>query len=145
MNWRREPASWRTNEHWVAFVPFAAHYPIEVHLYPRTRVPDLPALDEDQRAALPEIYLEVLHRMEGVFDDTFPAISAWHQSPVHTGRDSFWLHLEIFSIRRAVGKLKFLAGSESAMDAFVNDIAPEVQAARLREVDLTDRTSRSSG
>jgi len=132
------------NEHWVAFVPFAAHYPLEVHLYPRTRVPDLPALGEAQRAALPEIYLEVLHRMEGVFDDTFPAISAWHQSPVHTGRDSFWLHLEIFSIRRAVGKLKFLAGSESAMDAFVNDIAPEVQAARLRDVDLTARSTGSS-
>ena len=72
------------NEHWVAFVPFAAHYPLEVHLYPRTRVPDLPALDEDQRATLPEIYLEVLHRMEGVFDDTFPSISAWHQSPGRT-------------------------------------------------------------
>jgi UDPglucose--hexose-1-phosphate uridylyltransferase len=127
------------NEHWVAFVPFAAHYPIEVHLYPRTRVPDLPSLDEAQRAALPEIYLEVLHRMEGVFADTFPAISAWHQAPVHIGRDDFWLHLEIFSIRRAVGKLKFLAGSESAMDAFVNDITPEAQAARLRDVDISTR------
>lgn len=26
-------------EHWVAFVPYAAHWPYEVHLYPRHRVP----------------------------------------------------------------------------------------------------------
>ena len=39
---------------------------------------------------------------------------------------------EVFSIRRAAGKLKFLAGSESAMGAFVNDITPEVAAERLR-------------
>ena len=30
-------------EHWVAFVPYAAHWPYEVHLYPRRRVPDLRA------------------------------------------------------------------------------------------------------
>jgi UDPglucose--hexose-1-phosphate uridylyltransferase len=72
--------------------------------------------------------------MEGVFDDTLPAISGVHQAPVHADPDDFWLHLEVFSIRRAVGKLKFLAGSESAMGAFVNDITPEIAAQRLREV-----------
>lgn len=122
------------NEHWIAFVPFAARWPIEVHLYPLRRVVDFTELDEDQRAALPEIYLEVLARMEGVFDDSLPAVSAWHQAPVHHGRDTFWMHLELFSIRRAPGKLKYLAGSESAMDAFVNDITPELAAQRLRDV-----------
>ena len=129
-----------SNEHWVAFVPFAARWPLEVHLYPRVKVPDLPALDPDAQAALPEIYLEVLHRMEGVFDDTFPAISAWHQAPVRVGRDDFWLHLELFSIRRAVGKLKYLAGSESAMGAFVSDVLPEATAERLRAVHLAPPT-----
>jgi UDPglucose--hexose-1-phosphate uridylyltransferase len=45
----------------------------------------------------------------------------------------------VFTIRRAVGKLKYLAGSESAMGAFVNDISPEVAAARLREVEQVAR------
>ena len=31
-----------SSEHWVAFVPFAARWPVEVHLYPRRPVPDLP-------------------------------------------------------------------------------------------------------
>jgi len=53
---------------------------------------------------------------------------------VHAASEDFWLHLEVFSIRRAVGKLKYLAGSESAMGAFVNDISPETAAQRLRDV-----------
>ncbi len=72
--------------------------------------------------------------MEGMFDDTLPAITGVHQAPVHAASEDFWLHLEVFSIRRAVGKLKYLAGSESAMGAFVNDITPETAAQRLRDV-----------
>jgi UDPglucose--hexose-1-phosphate uridylyltransferase len=118
----------------VAFVPFAARWPVEVHLYPRRQVRDLAALEDAERAALAELYLDVIRRMEGIFDDTLPAISGVHQAPVHADADAYWLHLEVFSIRRAVGKLKFLAGSESAMGAFVNDITPEIAAQRLREV-----------
>jgi UDPglucose--hexose-1-phosphate uridylyltransferase len=40
----------------------------------------------------------------------------------------------VFSIRRAPGKLKYLAGSESAMGAFVNDVLPEEAAKLLRAV-----------
>ena len=38
------------------------------------------------------------------------------------------------SIRRAPGKLKYLAGTESGMGVWINDIAPEEAAERLREV-----------
>lgn len=124
------------NADWVAFVPFAARWPVEVSIFPRRQVPDLPALTAAERLTLAEIYLQVLHRMEGVFDDTLPAISAWHQAPVHVGREDFWLHLQVLSIRRAVGKIKYLAGSESGMGAFINDVTPESAARRLREVSL---------
>ncbi len=124
------------NEHWTAFVPFAARWPIEVHLYPRRQVPDLPALTDDERDAFVPIYSEALRRMEGVFDDTLPSITAWNQAPVRAGREDFWLHLRLFSIRRSVGKVKYLAGSESGMGAFINDISPESAAQRLRGVQL---------
>ena len=100
---------------------------------------DLTFLSADERETLAALYLEVIGRMEGVFDDTLPAITGVHQSPVHAADDDFWLHLEVFTIRRAVGKLKFLAGSESAMGAFVNDISPEVAAERLRDVQWAAR------
>ena len=61
-------------------------------------------------------------------------IAAWHQAPVHIDRDLAYLHLQVFSIRRAVDKLKYLAGSESGMGAFVTDVLPEDVAHSLREV-----------
>ena len=49
-------------------------------------------------------------------------------------RDLAYLHLQLFSTRGAPGKLKYLAGSESAMGVFINDVVPEQAAQRLREV-----------
>jgi UDPglucose--hexose-1-phosphate uridylyltransferase len=120
-------------ESWTAFVPFAARWPLEVHVYPHEHVPDLPALGEAERTELSSIYLDVLHRMEAVFDDTLPYIAAWYQAPVRMDRDLARLHLQVFTTRRGPGKLKHLAGSESAMGAFVNDISPETAARLLRE------------
>ncbi|HEX2317840.1 MAG TPA: galactose-1-phosphate uridylyltransferase [Streptosporangiaceae bacterium] len=118
---------------WTAFVPFAARWPLEVHLYPHRQAPDLPSLSGAERAELSRLYLDVLRRMEAVFDDTLPYIAAWHQAPVRIDRDLAYLHLQLFSIRRAAGKLKYLAGSESAMGAFVNDVSPEAAARLLRD------------
>lgn len=120
--------------HWTAFVPYAAHWPYEVHLYPRQRVPDLPSLPEDARAEFCELYLDLLRRFDRLFAVPAPYISAWHQAPVRYGRDEFALHLELFTIMRAPGKLKYLAGSESGMGAFANDVSPEAAARRLREL-----------
>ncbi|GAA0449549.1 galactose-1-phosphate uridylyltransferase [Streptomyces sp. NPDC046215] len=123
--------------HWTAFVPYAAHWPYEVHLYPRRRVPDLPALDDAARAELPGLYLELLRRFDRLFGPGHPPtpyISAWHQAPFHhPHRTEFALHLELFTVRRTPGKLKFLAGSESGMSVFINDVPPEAAAQRLRE------------
>jgi UDPglucose--hexose-1-phosphate uridylyltransferase len=125
-------------EHWTAFVPQSAHWPYEVHVYPNRRVPDLLGLDEDARAEFPRLYLELLRRFDRIFGEgqpPTPYISGWHQAPFSTpDRREFALHLELFTIRRTSGKLKFLAGSESGMGAFVNDVPPESAAMRLREV-----------
>ena len=42
-------------------------------------------------------------------------------------------HLRVLSIRRAPGKLKYLAGTESGMGVWSNDIIPEEAAQRLRD------------
>ncbi|MET8943110.1 galactose-1-phosphate uridylyltransferase [Streptomyces sp. NPDC004542] len=132
------------SEHWLAFVPYAAHWPYEIHLYPRRRVPDLLALDEAARSEFPKVYLELLRRFDRIFGDgepPTPYIAGWHQAPFGqledfegVTRNDFALHLELFTIRRTSGKLKFLAGSESGMSVFINDVPPERAAQRLREV-----------
>ena len=121
------------NEHWTAFVPAAARWPFEVHLYPHRQVPDLAALTAAERAAfgaaLPRCCCAASTACSA---SPMPYISAWHQAPVRQDRELAYLHLELFSIRRAPGKLKYLAGSESAMGAFVNDVLPEEAARMLR-------------
>ena len=120
-------------EHWIAFVPHAARWPYEVHLYPRRRQPDLQALTGAEQDEFCDVYLDLLRRFDRLFGAPAPYISGWHQAPAGAGREDFALHLELFTIRRAPDKLKYLAGSESGMDAFTNDITPEAAAATLRE------------
>jgi UDPglucose--hexose-1-phosphate uridylyltransferase len=123
------------NEHWTAFVPAAARWPYEILLYPAQRVPSIPALGEAARVAFCDIYPDLLRRLDALFGVPLPYIAAWHQAPADdelAGRE-FGLHLQVFSVRRAPGKLKYLAGTESGMGVWINDIAPEEAALRLRE------------
>jgi UDPglucose--hexose-1-phosphate uridylyltransferase len=122
------------SEYWTAFVPVAARWPVEVHLYPNRRVADLPALNDQERDDFAGIYLDLLQRGDRLYGRPLPYIAAWYQAPVRIDRDLTYLHLRLYSIRRAPDKLKYVAGSESAMGAFVLDLTPEDIAARLREV-----------
>jgi UDPglucose--hexose-1-phosphate uridylyltransferase len=113
-------------------VPHAARWPYEAHLYPRRHVPDLPALTAEERAGLARAYLDLLRRFDRLFPTPTPYVAGWLQAPARRDRDLMHLHAEVFSIRRAAGKLKHLAGSESAAEVWINDISPERAAAALR-------------
>jgi UDPglucose--hexose-1-phosphate uridylyltransferase len=123
------------NEHWIVFVPEAARWPYEVRIFPTARVPDLPSVGEAARAAFCPLYLDVLRRFDALFGQPAPYIAAWHQAPVRdeAARGQFAAHLQVLSVRRAAGKLKYLAGTESGMGVWINDIVPEEAAQRLRE------------
>ena len=128
-------------EHWIAYVPFAARWPIEVHMAPRRHVADFAGLTDAERDELAPLYLRLLRGVDalyetesgGAFAGGTPYIAAWHQAPVDVARDTARLHLQLTSPRRGADKLKFLAGSEAAMGAWIGDIPPEQAADRLRE------------
>jgi UDPglucose--hexose-1-phosphate uridylyltransferase len=121
-----------TTDHWVAYVPFAARWPFEVRVVARAHVPDLPALDDAQRNDLADIYLDVLRKFDALFDSPAPYIAGWQQAPAREHREEWHLGAEVLTIRRAAGKLKYLAGSESGAAVWINDVSPETAAARLR-------------
>jgi UDPglucose--hexose-1-phosphate uridylyltransferase len=124
----------RAGRHWIAFIPHAARWPYELHCYPVRRVPDLASLLPAERAELADFQLDLLGRFGRLFATPAPYVCGWHQAPARTGRATFALHLELFTLRRSDDKLKYLAGSESGMDAFANDVLPEQAAERLREL-----------
>jgi UDPglucose--hexose-1-phosphate uridylyltransferase len=119
-------------EHWTAFVPFAARWPVEAHLMPNEHVADFAATSEAQRDELAVLYLRLLRGLDALYDDPTPYIAAWHQAPVQSHRDTARLHMRLMSPRRAGDKLKYQAGSESGMGAWIGDIPAESQAERLR-------------
>ncbi|MEO6790390.1 MAG: galactose-1-phosphate uridylyltransferase [Ornithinibacter sp.] len=129
-----------STEHWTAYVPFAARWPLEVHVAPHRDVPDLVTLDGAERDDLASLYLDLLARLDRyhVAADgapiSLPYIAAWHQAPARVGREVSRLHLQVMSVLRGPGKLKYLAGSESGAGGWVNDAHPEAVAQRLRSL-----------
>ncbi|MFN3707562.1 galactose-1-phosphate uridylyltransferase [Microcella sp.] len=121
-----------STEHFTAYVPFAARWPLEIHLLPHRHVPDLAGLTAAERDDLAPLYRRLVRSLDALYDTPTPYIAAWHQAPVRSHRDSVRLMLQITSPRRAADKLKYLAGSEAAMGAFIGDVTPEAQAAFIR-------------
>ncbi|MGW4533509.1 galactose-1-phosphate uridylyltransferase [Nocardia sp. NPDC004340] len=118
--------------HTTAFVPYAARWPVEVHILPNRHVRNLTELTDDEADDLARVYRTVLRAFDALYARPLPYIASWHQYRADAAEG--YLHAELFSIRRSADKLKFLAGSESGRDAFVNDKTPETIAAELRAV-----------
>jgi UDPglucose--hexose-1-phosphate uridylyltransferase len=123
------------NECWVAFVPEAAHWPFEVLIFPARRVADLASLDGAAAARFPEVYLDVLRRLDRLFGTPMPYMAAWQQAPSHdpAGRAELALHLQVMTVRRAPDRLKFMASTESGAGVWSNDVLPEAAARMLRQ------------
>jgi len=118
------------NEHWVAFVPQFARWPFEIMLFPRARVTSLAAVGEAARDAFGPVYLDLLRRLDALFGVPMPYIAAWQQAPTEP---EFGLHLHVMGMRRARGKLKYQAGTETGAGAWSNDVLPEDAARMLTE------------
>jgi UDPglucose--hexose-1-phosphate uridylyltransferase len=118
----------------TAFVPFAARWPVEVHIYPNRLVRNLLELDVAELDGFTQIYLDVLRRFDRMYSAPLPYISALHQFADTDAQREGYFHVELMSIRRSAVALKYLAASESAMDAFISDVTPESVAERLREL-----------
>ena len=129
------------NHSWVAYVPAAARWPLEVHVAPVRDVLTLDQLDDQERWDLAQIYITLLRRANKffglsplnagesasagnslAFDSSssefvdLPYVAAWHQAPVHDSRRSHYrLNLQFFSFMRDANKIKYLAGSEAGL------------------------------
>jgi UDPglucose--hexose-1-phosphate uridylyltransferase len=119
----------------VAYVPFSARWPYEVHVVPARHIGALPDASAAARRAFGRSLQMVARAYDRLFEAPMPYMMAMHQRPTdgreHSGAH---LHVEFYPIMRAAGKQKYLAGSESAAGVFVNDTLPEQKAAELREL-----------
>jgi UDPglucose--hexose-1-phosphate uridylyltransferase len=122
------------SDNFTVFVPFAGRWPIELMILPHRQVNSFIDLTQDERTELASVYSRTLKAVDALYESPTPYIAAWHQAPRVDGGENIRFHFRLTSPRRAADKLKYLAGSESAMGAFIADFPQETTAARLREV-----------
>ena len=122
-------------EHFVAFVPFYAHFPYEAHVYARRCAPSIADLDAAERRDLARVLKRLLVGYDELFGFSLPYMMVMHQAPTdggdHDGVAHF--HVEFYPPNRTADKLKYLAGSETGAGAYVMDVLPEATAGTLRE------------
>ena len=121
--------------HFVAFVPFYAHFPYEAHVYARRCAPSIADLDAAERRDLARVLKRLLVGYDELFGFSLPYMMVMHQAPTdggdHDGVAHF--HVEFYPPNRTADKLKYLAGSETGAGAYVVDVLPEATAGTLRE------------
>ena len=114
----------------VAFVPYAARVPYEVHIYPRAHVASLSELEPDLDE-LGVVARDVVKRYSAVFDEV-AYVMAFHTRPSR-GEHPYWhFHIELYPPWRSRSQIKYLAGIETGSWTYTNDSLPEEKASELR-------------
>lgn len=118
---------------WRAWVPWAATWPYALTVATVDHVPDLPALDDSGRDGLAALLVDVLARLDRLFDAPMPYMLWFHQRPTDGGS---WprahLHLHVAPWYRSPGTPRFVAAAEVGAGIAFNPVDPEHAADALR-------------
>lgn len=131
----REAKSGRTllrGSGWIAFVPYYARWPHEVHIYPLRHVQLLTQIGDDELVELAAVLKQTLCAIKNVVGRPMPYMMVLHQAPLRGDHAYFHLHFEIYGMYRPDGKLKYAASAETGAGFYTLDTTPEETAERLR-------------
>ena len=120
---------------WRAWVPLASMYPYGLVVAPLAHEPDLPSLSPASRRELATVLVDVLHRLDALWDSPMPYMLWVHQRPFDGAAwPAAHVHVEIAVPLRAPGVQRYVAAGELGSGLFVNPVVPETAARSLREV-----------
>ncbi|HHV61204.1 MAG TPA: galactose-1-phosphate uridylyltransferase [Firmicutes bacterium] len=121
------------NEDFVAFIPFFARYPYEVHIFPRRHRTSLLEFEGPERRSFAVMLKTIMGAYDNLFGFSLPYMMIMHQAPTDGGDYAHYhFHVEFYPPHRTATKLKYLAGCESGAGTFINDTLPEEKAEELR-------------
>lgn len=123
------------SDEFVAFIPFYARLPYELHVYAKSHTPSMSQFSEAQEKDLAKILKIVLEKFDKLWGFSFPYMMVMHQKPTD-GKEypGAHFHIEFYPPHRTPEKLKYLAGCETGAGTFVNDTLPEDKALELRTI-----------
>lgn len=123
-----------SNNNFIAFVPFYARFPYEVHVYSKEHLSSLGEFTSTHINDLAQILKTVLTKFDNLWQMSLPYIMVMHQEPTdNKDHPGCHFHIEFYPPNRTKEKLKYLAGCESGAGTFINDTLPEETAKQLRD------------
>lgn len=131
------------NHSFVAFLPFFAMWPYEVHVYPKRHFSKLVEINDEEVNDLADALSKVVSAYNSLFDFSLPYMMAIHQAPCRGEYRHYHFHVEFYPIHRSKDKLKYAAGIEWGSWVFTYDDLPEKKAEELRKA-LKSRLNQAS-
>ncbi|MCS7120283.1 MAG: galactose-1-phosphate uridylyltransferase [Nitrososphaerota archaeon] len=122
------------NKDFICFLPFFAHWPFGVHIYPKRHIQAIIDLTEEEKWSFASILKSILRKFDNLYDMSFPYMMALHQRPTD-GKDYpyYHFHVEFYPPYREKGKIKYFAGVETGAGTVTYDYTPEMKAEELRK------------
>ncbi|MBP89740.1 MAG: galactose-1-phosphate uridylyltransferase [Planctomycetaceae bacterium] len=116
------------SEHFIVFCPYASRFAYEMWVVPKAHEQSFEDASAEQSNELAKITVQAVRKLEACLDS--PAYNYWiHTAPFRMSRhDDFHWHIEI------APRVARLAGFELGSGCFINPVAPEHAAERLRNV-----------
>jgi UDPglucose--hexose-1-phosphate uridylyltransferase len=126
------------NEDFVAFIPYFAKWPFEIHIYPKQHYSYISQIPSNQSKNFATIIKHVVQRLDKLYGFIMPYVFSHHNAPYNCGEvGHFHYHIEIYPPYRAKDRIKYIAGVEMGTYTFINPTNPQDNAKALREIDLT--------
>jgi UDPglucose--hexose-1-phosphate uridylyltransferase len=114
----------------VAYVPYAARFPYEVHVTMAEHRPSLADCSAAELRHLARALQRIARGLDALFARPLPYVMVVHQASCD-GHGDGHLHVEFYPPHRSRDRLKYLAGSELGAGTFIVDALPEDTAAEI--------------
>jgi UDPglucose--hexose-1-phosphate uridylyltransferase len=121
------------NDSFVAYVPFAARFPFEVHIVPRRHFGTLLELGARETSDLASLLGVIRRKYDNLYGFLLPLMMALRQSPAKGEHPYFHFEIQFLPLQRSQKKLKYLASVETAAGTYLADTLPEETAKALRQ------------